>query len=49
VSQWQLDNFGSLADNKLADILQKRVEHERMHITYSGRLAADGRQPPAKH
>jgi len=43
VIQWQLVYFGSLPVNKLADDLQRRVEHERMHINYYGLFAADGR------
>ncbi|MDB5831624.1 MAG: histidine kinase [Caballeronia sp.] len=42
VIQWQLVYFGSLPDNKLADILQRRIEHERMHINYYGLFTADG-------
>jgi signal transduction histidine kinase len=42
VVRWQLIYFGSLPDNKLADILQSRIEHENMHINYYGLFEANG-------
>src|SRR5258708_35365943 len=42
VVRWQLVYFGSLPDNKLADILQSRIEHENMHINYYGLFEANG-------
>jgi len=43
VMQWQLVYFGSLPDDKLSEVLQRRVEHERMHANYYGLFTADGR------
>jgi signal transduction histidine kinase len=40
VIQWQLGYFGSLREDELAVILQRRVEHE--HINYYGLFTADG-------
>jgi signal transduction histidine kinase len=42
VVRWQLVYFDSLPDNKIADILQSRIEHEPMHISYYGLFEANG-------
>jgi signal transduction histidine kinase len=43
VIHWQLVYFGSLPDNKLADVLQRRIEHEFTHANYYGLFTAGGR------
>ncbi|MFP3569645.1 sensor histidine kinase [Paraburkholderia sp. SIMBA_030] len=42
VLHWQLIYFDSFADGELADAVQLRSEHERMHPNYYGLFAADG-------
>jgi signal transduction histidine kinase len=39
---WQLTYFNSIPDNRLADAILMRLEHEQMHLNYYGLFRADG-------
>jgi signal transduction histidine kinase len=39
---WQLTYFDSIADQNLAEAIQNRLEHERMHTNYYGLFLANG-------
>jgi signal transduction histidine kinase len=39
---WQLTYFESIPDDRLADAIRTRLEHERMHMNYYGLFCPDG-------
>ncbi|ALP66083.1 sensor histidine kinase [Paraburkholderia caribensis] len=43
VMDWQLTYFDSLPQDQVAEAVQRRLEHERMHAAYYGLFAADGK------